>query len=150
MSNVYDAETEIKTLGARIKRSINFKKKNKTYLPPIPKYGFKYSTSFKIMKNNKPIRFIEKDKNEQLIILLINKLYHGCLINEVENILFKLTKEKHILYNKKDHGEKITKIEFGNYLITDIARFLDTVPILRRTKSWSGISVSQILNNRKT
>jgi DNA invertase Pin-like site-specific DNA recombinase len=142
LSSIYDAEIEIKTLSKRIKKSIVQRKRNKTYLPSIPKYGFQYESH---IINNKFSKKITKHGFEQLIITFINKLYWGSDIKSINDLLFTLTNVKHEIINEKNEYENVTKIDYGNMKFTDIANFLNSNNIFRRDKKWSGNSISELI-----
>ncbi len=144
LSSIYDGELEIKTLSKRIKRSIERRKRNKTYLSSTPKYGLQYN---KHLVNNKINKIVAKNHFEQLIITFINKLYWGSDIKSINDMLFTLTNATHKIYNKKNENENIEKIEYGNMTFADIADFLNSNNILRRTKLWSGNSISNIIKD---
>lgn len=145
MSSVYDSEIEIKTLSKRIKKSIEQQKRNNTYCPSVTKFGYYYE---KKIVGNKVIRTPNKNKNEQLLIELINKMYWGSKITEINNLLFLLTNENHTIYNKKNSNEKITRIEYGNMTFVDVANFLNSIQLLKRNREWSGSSISCIINEK--
>ena len=147
ISSVYDSEIEIKTLSKRIKKNIEQRKRANTYYPSIAKYGYCYE---KKIISDKVVRIPNKNKNEQLVIELINKMYWGSEITQINNLLFLLTNEKHTIYNQKNLDEKIKRIEYGNMAFIDIANFLNSILLLKRDKEWSGSSVSDIINEKNT
>jgi DNA invertase Pin-like site-specific DNA recombinase len=144
LSSVYTGELEIKTLSKRIKRSIEHRKRNKTYLSSTPKYGLQYEKQF---INNKINKIVKKNYIEQLIITCINKLYWGSDIKSINEILFTLTNVTHEIYDKNNENTIIDKIEYGNMTFVDIANFLNSNNIFRRTKLWSGNSISNLIKD---
>ena len=84
LSSIYDGELEIKTLSKRIKKSIEYRKRNNTYLSSIPKYGLQYN---KYLVNNNISRNVTKNNYEQLIITFINKLYWGSDMKSINYLL---------------------------------------------------------------
>jgi DNA invertase Pin-like site-specific DNA recombinase len=79
ISSVFDAEVESKTLGKRIKTSIQYRKRMKTFIPSVPSFGY--------LNKNKKLCECEK---EQDIIKLINKLFWGSDTNSINELLFKI------------------------------------------------------------
>lgn len=145
LSSVYDSEIEIKTLSKRIKASIAQRKRNKTYLPSIPKYGYTYE---KKIYNDKLLRCVRKNEHEQKVINLINKMYWGCDIKQFQSILQELTGESHEIYNWSNPNENVSRIEYGNMTFVDIANFINSIELMRRGKTWTPDSVSDIINER--
>jgi DNA invertase Pin-like site-specific DNA recombinase len=144
VSGVFDGEIESNTLGLRMKRSIAHRKKLGIYQPAIAKYGYMYDYKY---SNGKQRRILKQNMEEQQIINLINKLYYGSNISQVESLLVRITKRKHDLYNPNDINEDVDKIEYGNFKFTDIANFLNSIPIYKRNKLWSGQSISKLIQN---
>ncbi len=145
LSSVYDSEIEIKTLSKRVKASIEQRKRNKTYLPSVPRYGYTY---FKKIINDKIVRTVLKNEQEQKVIGLINKMYLGSDIKPVQTILKELTGETHEIFNWKNPEEKVSKIEYGNMTFVDIANFLNSIELTKREREWTPDSVSDIINER--
>lgn len=145
LSSVYDSEIEIKTLSKRVRASIEQRKRNKTYLPSVPRYGYSYE---KELNNDRIIRTVKKNESEQKVIGLINKMYWGSNIKPVENILQELTGETHEIFNWINPEEKVSKIEFGNMTFVDIANFLNSIELTKREREWTPDSVSDIINER--
>jgi DNA invertase Pin-like site-specific DNA recombinase len=144
LSSVYTGELEIKTLSNRIKKSIEHRKRNNTYLSSTPKYGLQYERKF---VNNKINKIVKKNYIEQLIITCINKLYWGSDIKSINEILFTLTNETHEIFDTNNENEIIDKIEYGNMTFIDIANFLNSNNIFRRNKLWSGNSISNLIKD---
>ncbi len=145
LSSFYDSEIEIKTLSKRVKASIEQRKRNKTYLPSVPRYGYTY---FKKIINDKIVRTVIKNEQEQKVIGLINKMYWGSDIKPVQTILKELTGETHEIVNCKNLEEKVSKIEYGNMTFVDIANFLNSIELTKREREWTPDSVSDIINER--
>lgn len=145
LSSIYDGELEIKTLSKRIKKSIEHRKKNNTYLSSIPKYGLQYE---KFLVNNNVNRNVTKNNYEQLIITFINKMYWGSDMKSINEILFLLTNVTHEIYNTKNEYENIEKVEYGNMSCIDIANFLNSNNIFRRKKLWTRNSISTIVRQK--
>ena len=143
LSNVFDGEIEIKTLSRRIKKSIEYRKTQKTYIPTVPRYGYCHK---KTRVNNRMQKIIARDDNEQNIITLVNKLYYGSDINSVHKLLFKITKVNHTIIDYKANGDEVDWINYGNMKYVDIANFLNLNNILKRNKQWQSSSISQLVN----
>jgi DNA invertase Pin-like site-specific DNA recombinase len=133
ISQVYDAEQESKTLGLRIKRSIHHRKRMKTYIPPIPSFGY--------MVQDKTLCPHEK---EQDVITLINKLYWGSDTASINDLLFKLTGNHDEICGLFDDHE-ISEVKYGNMKIIDIVYFLNNLDITFRGRKWYGQSVSKLI-----
>ena len=142
ISGVHDGEIESKNLGLRVKRSVKFRKANKEYYPSVIKYGYKLN---KQLNNDKITRTLVKEPHEQLVITLINKLYYGSDIKTIQNLLMTITGEYHELFNQKSTNEVVTRVEYGNMCIVDVAKFLNSIPIMKRNKEWTSSSVSSLL-----
>ena len=138
LSGIVDGETESKNIGMRIKRSINFRKRNGTFKASIPKYGFKH------IKNNFKIHS-SVNIEENRIINLIQKLYWGADIDLINNLLVQITGTVQELYFLTNPEETVQKIEWGNLRMIDIANFLNSIPIYRRNKKWTSNAISQII-----
>lgn len=145
LSSIYDSEIEIKTLSKRVKASIEQRKRKNTYLSSIPKYGYLHE---KQINGDKVVKFVKKNEKEQKIINLINKMYLGSQIKDIQELLLSLTGEHHEIFNCKNQDEKITFIEYGNMCFIDIANFLNSIELLRRNTPWTGNSISDIINER--
>ena len=145
LSAVYDGETEIKTLSKRVKASVEQRKKNKTYLPSISKYGYAYVKS---IVGNKIIKSICKENYEQKVIELINMMYWGCTIKSAEVLIKQLTDKPHKICDWSNPDEQVTKIAHGNMRFIDIAEFLNSIELFRRGKPWNANSISDIINGR--
>ena len=137
LSKIYDGQNEIKILGQRIKRSIEYKKLKGTYHSTIVKYGYQY---------NKVTKCLEENETEQNIINLINILYFGSNIKKIDELLKKITGVKQEFYFVSDPSESVTKLEYGNMTFTGIAVFLNEISIMRRSKLWNAHSISQLIN----
>ena len=96
LSSVYDSQIEIRTLSKRIKASIERRKRNKTYLPSVPKYGYVYD---KNITDNKNVTVVKKDEQEQKIINLVNKMYWGDDIKPIQILLEEITGEEQEIIN---------------------------------------------------
>lgn len=136
ISNVYDAELESKTIGQRIKRSITYKKKMKTYLPPIPSFGYMIQD-----------RKLCLQKTEQDIIKLINKLFWGSDTKSINKILYELTGNDEKIYDLNDDNA-LSEVYHGNMRIIDIVYFLNNLGITFRGRNWYGNSVSKLIKKR--
>lgn len=137
ISCVYDAETESKTLSDRIKTSIMYRKRMKTYLPSNPSFGY-------IIKDKK----LYCNELEQDVITLINKLFWGSNANSINSLLFKLTncnEEICDMYN----NDEIYEVEHGNMRIIDIVYFLNKLDIKFRGKNWNSNSISKLIKGKK-
>lgn len=145
LSLVYDSEIEIKTLSKRVKASIERRKKNKTYLPSIPKYGYIYE---KKIINDKNVSVVKKNEQEQKIINLINKMYWGDEIQPIQLLLEELTGEKQEVINPTNPNEQITRIEYGNMTFVDISNFFNAIELSRRNRQWTADAISCIINKK--
>ena len=139
IAGIIDGETESKNIGLRVKRSIEYRKSLGIYISSISKYGYK-----NIKINNTLILNINNE--EQKIINLIEKLYWGSNIVSIHVLLYEITNIKHTLYNITDPKENIIKLEHGNMRLIDIANFLNSISIFKRTKLWSAKSIKNIIN----
>jgi len=119
-------------------------KKNKTYLPSIARYGYSYSKNY---VGTRCVTTINKNEHEQTIIDIINKMYWGCEIKKLEYLLTLLTGETQNIFNKSNVNEKIKHIEYGNMCFVDIAHFLNSIEVYRRNNKWTGLSISQLIND---
>jgi DNA invertase Pin-like site-specific DNA recombinase len=149
LASVYDSEIEIKTLSKRIKASIERRKRNKTYLPSVPKYGYVYEK--KIISgtiNDKSVNVVKKDEQEQKIINLVNKMYWGDDIKPILLLLEELTGEKQEIINPINPNEQITRIKYGNMTFVDIANFFNAIELSRRNKLWTADAISSIINKK--
>ena len=135
-SNVYDAEIESKTLSERIKRSINHRKRMKTYLPSVPSFGH-------IIKDKK----LCNNEKEQDIIYLINKLFWGSDTFSINQLLFKITGNKEEVCDLYDNDE-IFEVKYGNMRIIDIVYFLNNLEIKCRKRKWNSNSVSKLIKEK--
>ena len=137
---VVDGQFESDFISNRIKKSVAYRKLNNKYYPSIPKFGSSY---LKISKNN--LKVVNNQKEIQ-IKTLINKLYYGGSVKDIDNLL-KLTtgNDKCKIINPYDPDEVITTIKYGNMRIIDIVRFLNSSNIFRRDKPWNTKSVSDLL-----
>jgi len=143
VSDFKDAEIEIQNLSKRIRRTIQFKKSNKTFLPSVPKYGTKY---IKMIEGAKIKVKIENDPIEQKIISLINLMYYGSPSLEIEKLLKDITGNKsHRLYDYVNENE-INEVKYGNFRKIDIANFLNYINIFKRGRKWSSSMISHILD----
>jgi DNA invertase Pin-like site-specific DNA recombinase len=143
LSNVFDGEIEINILSRRIKKSIEYRKTQKTYIPTIARYGYCHKTT---RVNNRMRKVIARCDDEQNIITLINKLYYGSDIKSVHKLLFKITKVNHTIIDYKANGDEVNWINYGNMNYVDIANFLNLNNILKRNKQWQSSSISNLLN----
>ena len=144
LSSVYDSEIEIENLSKRVKASIEQRKRNKTYLPSIPKYGYVYE---KKISNNKNVIIVKKNKQEQQIINLINKMYWGSEINPIYKLLQELTGESHEIIDCVT-DDNISRIDHGNMTFVDIANFLNSNLLTRRNRPWNADAISAIINEK--
>lgn len=145
LSSVYDSQIEIRTLSKRIKASIERRKRNKTYLPSVPKYGYVYD---KNITDNKNVTVVKKDEQEQKIINLVNKMYWGDDIKPIQILLEEITGEEQEIINPTNPNEQITRIEHGNMTFVDIADFFNAIELTRRSKRWTADAISGIVNKK--
>ena len=145
IAGIYDGELESETLSKRIKRSVEKRKINGTYYPSVPPYGYDYYNNF---KDGKLVKNLVENEKEQHLIDLINNLYGGSKISDIETKLKILTGEKHELYFPKcnESTKSTEEIEYGNMKLIDIVNFLNSIPILRRNRDWNSNSVKQALD----
>ncbi len=143
LSSVYDGETEIKTLSKRVKASIEQRKKNKTYLPSTPKYGYKF---VKTNVANQVIKSVKTDYHEQTVITLINMMYWGCSVKSAEKMLEQITGQAHEICDWAENP--VTEIAYGNMCFVDIAKFFNSIELLKRGKPWNADAISDIINQR--
>lgn len=136
ISNVYDAETESKTLSDRIKTSIMYRKRMKTYLPSNPSFGY-------IIKDKK----LYCNETEQDVIKLINKLFWGSDANSINLLLFKLTNSNEEICDLYNNDE-LYEVEHGNMRIIDIVYFLNNLDIKFRGKDWNSNSISKLIKEK--
>jgi len=136
ISNVYDAETESKTLSQRIKRSISFRKQTKSYISPVQSFGF-------IVKDKK----VCLNPKEQEVITLINKLFWGSDTNSINALLYNITGYKDEICELYDNDE-IFEIKYGNMRIIDIVYFLNNLGITCRGHDWYSKSVSKLIKEK--
>lgn len=156
LSSVYDSEIEIKTLSKRVKASIDRRKRNKTYLPSVPKYGYVYEKKIIAKDVNVPfgtigdksVNIVKKDEREQKIINLVNKMYWGDDIKPILLLLEEITGEKQEIINPINPNEQITRIEYGNMTFVDIAGFFNAIELSRRSKLWTADAISSIINKK--
>ncbi len=143
INGVIDGQHEIETLSARVKQSILFRKRNKTYTSSIPKYGFQY----KKKKNlNLTVRSCVKNCEEQSIITLINSLYYGDSVSNINQMLNDITKSNnHALYSVKDNDSSFKNVEYGNMTLGNIAELLNSCEIYKRGKQWTSIMVASLV-----
>jgi DNA invertase Pin-like site-specific DNA recombinase len=156
LSSVYDSEIEIKTLSKRVKASIERRKRNKTYLPSVPKYGYIYEKKI-IDKgvqipigtiSDKNVTVVKKNEHEQKVINLVNKMYWGDDIKPIQILLEEITGEKQEIINPINPNEQITRIEYGNMTFVDIADFFNAIELTRRSKLWTADAISCIINKK--
>jgi len=132
-NNVFDAECESKTIGKRVKTSISYRKRMKCYVPSVVSFGHV------VINKNLCI-----NPKEQDIIVLINKLYHGDTVKNINELLYKITNIKHTLcYLHTD--EVVVNVKYGNMKIVDIVHLLNDNEIKRRNRMWYGLSVSKLI-----
>jgi DNA invertase Pin-like site-specific DNA recombinase len=139
ISGVIDGEIESKNIGLRVKRSIEYRKRLGIYKSTISKYGYKNIKINNIITSN--INF-----EEQKIIKLIEKLYWGSNGVSIDILLYEITGIKHSLYNIKDPTDNVETLEHGNMKLIDIANFLNSISIFKRTKKWSSRTIKNIIN----
>ena len=135
ISSVFDAEVESKTLGKRIKTSIQYRKRMKTFIPSVPSFGF--------INKNKKLCECEK---EQDIIKLINKLFWGSDTHSINELLFKITGVQDEICDLND-SDQVLEIKFGNMRIIDIVKFLNNLDISSRNRLWNSNSISKLIKN---
>jgi len=123
MNKVKIGEMESLIFSKRIKKSIEYRKSINKYLPAISKFGYKFEYI------NKQKTLVINNK-EQLIIKLINHLYHK-------------KKYRHLI--KQYHNKKIINMNIKTKSISDIAKFLNNNKILNRNKKWYYQSVNNLI-----
>jgi DNA invertase Pin-like site-specific DNA recombinase len=134
ISHIYDAELESKTLSQRVKRSVVYRKKMKTYLPSVSSFG-------SVIKDKK----LDVSSKEQDVITLVNKLFWGSDINSVNELLYKITGKQDEICDL--NSDELTEIKYGNMRLIDIAFFLNNLDITRRGKKWYNQSVSKLVKD---
>lgn len=140
---VLHGENESKLKSERQIKSIKNKKRIGNYYPSIPKFGSSY---FKISKNN--VKIIS-NKKECLIQTLVNKLYWGGRVKDINQLLFEITGEvEHFIYDMNSPDQKLKEIEHGNMCIIDIVNFLNFSEIKRRNRYWNHKSVSDLIKTQ--
>ena len=144
LSSVYDGQIESENISNRIKRAIQYKKINNTYLPSIPTFGYNYERK---IVNNKIVKNKVINEQEQKIILLVNKLYYGSDVKEVNQLLTEITNQPQELIDLNDDENSLTLIEEGNLKFVDIAELLNSLSIMRRGNQWNANSVSKLVKN---
>lgn len=139
---VYDAYNETNLLKKRLKSTFAMKKSLGSHLGKPP-YGFDIIT-----KNNHSkikIRSLVLNKDEQLVIDIIKKLYYGSTMVEFYTIFKKLTKNNH--FKLKDiRGNEFSHIYYGNINTTDIKNLLNENEILNRGKEWTTRTIRNMIN----
>jgi len=139
---IFHGENESKIKSKRQIKTIRDKKRIGNYYPSIPKFGSSY---FKISKNN--VKIIS-NKKESLIQTLVNKLYWGGKVKDINQLLFEITGDsKHFIYDKNYPDDKLKEIEHGNMCIIDIVDFLNFSEIKRRNRYWNHKSISDLVKN---
>jgi len=141
ISGILDGEIESNKLSMRIKQSVLYRKSINKYYPSIPKYGYNYERkSVGTKMHTKLIKNVE----EYRIAKLINKLYYGDRISHIEKLLFDITGKVHNLYWTSDN-DNFYSIKPGDLKKSDIMKFLDTIPILRRGRKWTTLNIAKII-----
>ena len=140
---IFHGENESKIKSIRMTKFIKDRKRIGNYFPSIPKYGSSY---FKVSKNN--VKIIS-NKKEYLIQTLVNKLYWGSKVKDINQLLFEITGDsKHFIYDMNSPDDKLKEIEHGNMCIVDIVNFLNFSEIKRRNKYWNHKSVSDLVRTQ--
>jgi len=140
---IIDAEEERKTISRRIKSSIDFRKRNGIYKPPVPKFGRMYVRD----KEGKVWKEVQSEQ-ESDSIRLVNLMYFGGTCDDIEKLLKKITKNpKHQLYDMNDEDKEIREVKHGNFSSQSIAEFLNYIKLYKRNREWSGASVLNCLSN---
>ncbi len=142
IAGIYDGELESETLSKRMKRSVEKRKVNGTFYPSVPPFGYDYNNE---SKDGKIIKNLVENEKEQQLIHLINNLYWGSKISNIESQLKNITGEKHDLYFPQ-YDEPAEEIKYGNMKLIDIANFLNSIPISRRNRDWNSNSVKQVID----
>jgi DNA invertase Pin-like site-specific DNA recombinase len=140
---VYDAYNETNVLKKRLKSTFAMKKRLGSYLGK-PSYGFDIVT-----KNDNyskiAIRSLVLNKDEQLVIDVIKKLYYGSTMVEFYTIFRRLTKNNN--FKLKDiRGNELDYIYYGNINTSDIKDLLNENDITYRGKEWTTRMIRSIIN----
>lgn len=139
---VYDAYNETNVLKKRLKSTFEMKRRLGSHLGKAP-YGFDIVT-----KNNHSkikIRSLVLNKDEQLVIDIIKKLYYGSTMVEFYTVFRRLTKNNH--FKLKDiRGNELGYIYYGNISTTDIKDLLNENNIMYRGKEWTTRTIRSMIN----
>ena len=136
LSKFVDSEVESNMISTRVKASITFRKRNKTYAPSLAPFGFRY------IKTDMGRKLVEIEE-EQKIIKVIVGLYYGSEAKPIEKLLTEITGTKQELCLINDDSS-VEIIEKGNMSKKSVAEFLNTLAITKRGNKWSSASVSFI------
>lgn len=140
---VYDAYNETNVLKKRLKSTFAMKKRLGSHLGK-PSYGFDIITK-KDNYSKIKIRSLVLNKDEQLVIDIIKKLYYGSTMVEFYTIFRRLTKNNH--FKLKDiRGNELDYIYYGNINTTDIKNLLNENDISYRGKKWTTRTIRYMIN----
>jgi DNA invertase Pin-like site-specific DNA recombinase len=140
---IFHGQNESNIKSKRMTKTIKDKKRIGNYYPSIPKFGTSY---FKISKNN--VKIIS-NKKECLVQALVNKLYYGGKVKDINQLLYEITGDsKHFIYDMNSPDDKLKEIEHGNMCIIDIVDFLNFSEIKRRNKYWNHKSISDLVKSQ--
>lgn len=140
---IFHGQNESNLKSKRMTKTIKDKKRIGNYYPSIPKFGSSY---FKISKNN--VKIIS-NKKECLVQTLVNKLYYGGKVKDINQLLFEITGDsKHFIYDMNSPDDKLKEIEHGNMCIIDIVDFLNFSEIKRRNRYWNHKSISDLVKSQ--
>lgn len=137
IDGIKNGEAESKLISERVKSSLEHRRKLGEDFGKPP-YGY---TKTKINNINKFI----VNKEEQLIIEFINKLYYGCTLTEANKYMKIFTGEN----IKSLFTEPCTQIDNGNFTYSMIADFLNVNNIkYKNDKQWNTSQITNLINNK--
>lgn len=137
LSKFVDSEVESNMISARVKASIEYRKRNRVWVPSVSPYGFRYN------KTDKKLVEVEE---EQKIIKVIIGLYYGSKTEPIEKLLTEITGKKQEICLDNDEESSVKTIDKGNMTKNSVADFLNMLDITKRGNKWSGLSVGYIID----